>query len=241
LSVRAFFNLFICRYSYVLYIRYTKNNKHTPFPANSLEPNGNCTYYIFDTGNSTSSFSVYLFFLLRFIQWKSPISQHSINPLPLVLKTDFVVAVWTFQYHSNEVQAQEHHSCLSVWFIVWLLLVLFELFITWLSTKPHGRRTWPEKFWSVKGISVNVKSASEYVTFALSSKLSISKEESLLLIWMCCPLNVGCSWRRIDRKGKYSSRPAICSKIAEAKLCLLPASAYALHEFSLGIYCDPSY
>ena len=39
---------------------------------------------------------------------------------------------------------------------------------------------------------------------------------------------------------KYSSRLANCSKTPEAKLCLLPASAYALHEFSLGIYCDPS-
>ena len=87
----------------------------------------------------------------------------------------------------------------------------------------------------MKGIAVNIQSANEYVAFALSSTLSVSKQDSLLLIWMCAPLFFSCSWRGVANKGIFWSPPAICSKALEAKLSVLPATAYALHE-SVSVY-----
>jgi len=45
----------------------------------------------------------------------------------------------------------------------------------------HRHLTWPEKFWSMNGIIANIQSASEYVTFALSSTLFVTKQDSLYL------------------------------------------------------------
>ena len=120
---------------------------------------------------------------------------------------------------------------------VWVCDLLFDCFWCCLNCSFHN---WAQndpqtpdmdwEIWSMKGITENIQSASEYVTFALSSTLSVWKQESLLLIRRCCPLNVGWSWRGITRKGKYSRRQAIYSKALEANLCLLPASVYALHQ-----------
>jgi len=61
------------------------------------------------------------------------------------MKAHFVVAVGSgFWVPSYEIYGQEHFNCLSVWFIVWLHLVLFELFISWLGHDDQRNTEMPE-------------------------------------------------------------------------------------------------
>ena len=178
----------------------------------------------FNTGNSTSALSVYLYFC--YDSFSENLLFHSTALIPFYLS---LRRIWRccinlsvqFPWSSSQRTSQLFECviyCLITSGAVWTVHSMTE------HKTTHGRRTWTEKFWSMKGRAANIQSASEYVTFALSSTLSVSKQESLLLIWVCCPLNVGCSWRRIDRKGKYASRPANCSKAPE------PNCAFCRHQ-----------